>query len=75
MVSGVGRTPPFPSKETDDFFKHLANALKTHLGDFHEDINEIMKSPHLADSRPAMESLAQTIDNLDNLSNQAARLE
>lgn len=72
MVAEVGRSPPFPPREPEDIFQHLASSLRAHLGDFCGEIDELMKNPHLADSEPALRNLAQTINTLDNFSNQAA---
>lgn len=72
MVAEIGRTPPFPPKEPEDIFQHLANALKTHLGDFCGEIEELMKNPQLADNETALRNMAQSINNLDNLSKKAA---
>ncbi len=72
MVAEVGRTPSFPPREPEDIFHHLASSLRAHLGDFCGEIDELMKNPHLADSEPTLRNLAQSINNLDNLSNQAA---
>ncbi|MBS0629876.1 MAG: hypothetical protein JSS30_06600 [Verrucomicrobia bacterium] len=74
MVAEVGRTPPFPPREPEDLFQHLAAALRTHLGDFCGEVEEIMKNPHLADNESTLRNLAQSINNLENLSNQAASL-
>lgn len=73
MVSGVGGTPQFPSKRPEDVLGHLANAFKSSIGDFGGEIQEIMTNPHLADSSQALENLAQSIGNLNNLSKQASQ--
>jgi hypothetical protein len=72
MVSGVGGTPSFPSKN-EDVLSHLANALKSSIGDFSGEMREIMTNPHLADNGQALESLAQSIGNLNHLSKQASQ--
>lgn len=74
MVSGVGGTPPIPPKSTEDVvLGHLANAFKSSIGDFSGEVREIMTNPHLADNDQALESLAQSIGNLDNFSKQATQ--
>jgi len=72
MVSKIGQKPPFPSRDPEDIFQHLANAFKSHIGDFCGEVDEMMKNPHLVDSEPSLRNLAQSINNLDNLSKQAA---
>jgi hypothetical protein len=73
MVSGVGGTPPFPSKSPEDVLGHLANAFKSSIGDFSSEVREIMINPHLADSAQILENFSQSIGNLNNLSKQASQ--
>lgn len=72
-VSGVGGTPSFPSKSSEELLGHLANAFKSSIGDFSGEIREVMTNPHLADSAQALENLSQSIGNLNNLSKQASQ--
>lgn len=75
MVSRIGDSPSVPPEnQPPDSVLRLSKALKSNIAIFSEEIKGFIQTPHLADSAEAMQALAQSIDNLHNLSNQAAAI-